>query len=461
MKFSADQAMAHVRALDYPRLAGTEGERRASEYASDEFSRYGLAVERQEVIASRAWETRIRPALLLGSSSVMVIGFASLYTEERLYEERRLFADLMLPSLALWLLAFLSWILALEPWGFALITGTLPPRVHSRNIIARRQVGSSSPLVIFLTHLDSPPISWSRTSRFVFGLLMALAGLEFFVLNLARNFETKLILLIFSLACVIAIGIGPRRTLNSPPWRRGHRPVIAAVAIITLMGFPWFLPVTHVFSDPSPLSTLPLLAMAFALAAYLAWEPFPDFGGPGPGDNRSGIAVLLELARTWPGGKPSPVEAWFVASGAGRLRFAGARALASLLDDKRASRPTLIVCLDTPAFGPKLTLWGDRPGLELATKASADLWIPHWTQKAPFGPDHRTFEDRKQGTFCLIENMPDAFHTYGPGFQTTDLDPALVAACGQLATEIAMRWARRQKGEGQDESRDRSSQNPG
>src|SRR5690242_3782096 len=50
MPFQAERAMDHVRALDFAREAGGEGERRAAGYVAGQFAAAGLHVEQKSLV---------------------------------------------------------------------------------------------------------------------------------------------------------------------------------------------------------------------------------------------------------------------------------------------------------------------------------------------------------------------------------------------------------------------------
>jgi hypothetical protein len=450
MKFSTDQAMAHIRALDYPRPAGTEGERRAAEYISGEFDRHGLLVERQPVLASRAWGAWLRPALWLLVPALIAIGAAT-------WNDGVFFVM----GLSFAAMALILMVVEGPPGSLA---RRLPPRVGSQLLVARR--GGPLPAsarVIFLSSLDSPQPSWSRMSRLWSGSILILAGAELWMLSMNRPpnrpgwWLNTLVYVILALSSGFMARIAP----VGSPWKRGPRPICVLAAIGFLLAMTWLGKIV-----PAPRAmALAVLGVIWIGAAFRAFEPFPDSGGAGPGDNRSGIALLLELARAWPKGASQRIEAWFVATGADGLGSAGARQFASVFFKDEEPKPTLFVGLESPGFGSNIILKGSGPAREIGEAAARDLWIPHLSaERGWFEGRVSRFGRIFAGPDCstvVLAGSSVPLDGYGPGFQTSELDPALIAASASLATEIALRWARRQKGEGQDESRARSSQNPG
>ena len=126
-----------------------------------------------------------------------------------------------------------------------------------------------------------------------------------------------------------------------------------------------------------------LIALELTVALLLAIEPFrgrPLF------DHQPGLALLAELARTWPRRPDAKVEAWFVATGAntfnlpkngGGLESASSRDLARLIQQTGAEKPTLIIKLFDPGQGRGLSLLGPPKSVSMAHKAAKDHWIPH------------------------------------------------------------------------------------
>jgi hypothetical protein len=201
-----------------------------------------------------------------------------------------------------------------------------------------------------------------------------------------------------------------------------------------------------------------VIALAVASLAQLGFSFFPVSErkrGTAGFDNRTGLALLLEMARAWPKAASERVEARFAATGGDALDFAGLRGLVRAIRSEWEPKPTLVVGILAPGVSPKLTL--ASPGLlALAEQAAGDLWIPHGVMEAnrvdlvwPFG---------REGTaFVALVGEP------GPT-GTVEVASGSLTHAGQLAAEIALRWARQQSAAtAQDPgaSLARSSQNPG
>ena len=188
-------------------------------------------------------------------------------------------------------------------------------------------------------------------------------------------------------------------------------------------------------------------------------------GGPGVEDNRTGLGVLLEMARSWPRNLSGRVEVRFVATGALALDAAGAQAVARQIVEEWPPKPTLLINLHAPGCSTKMFLLGKGQVLEQAEAAAKSLWIPKFrlvTQRSGLGPlGHHPPECEGQPAVSLIGYMPWTRKTDLNGNRPTFIDPAGVAAAAQLATEIALRWAKLQGAAPQVDSLAQSSQNPG
>ena len=72
---------------------------------------------------------------------------------------------------------------------------------------------------------------------------------------------------------------------------------------------------------------LPVLGLLWLLVLVRLFPYLKSARHPGLRDNRTGLAVLLELARTWPRRADARIEVHFVAVGGQGLDGAGSRAL--------------------------------------------------------------------------------------------------------------------------------------
>ncbi|SIN97013.1 Peptidase family M28 [Singulisphaera sp. GP187] len=172
---------------------------------------------------------------------------------------------------------------------------------------------------------------------------------------------------------------------------------------------------------------------------------------PSVGDNRTGLAILAELAQSLPKRLHDRVEIRLVAVGGSSAGQPGALALADDIRRRWPPKPTLVINLDSPGLGPTVRLLGKGKGLEVARGAAKDLWIPYQvSQRAFCCLDHRPFALNRIPAISLAGDR-----------KGTRIEPACLAATVQLATEVAMRWARQEAQPPQVASVPRSSQKPG
>ncbi|HEX8199836.1 MAG TPA: aminopeptidase [Isosphaeraceae bacterium] len=372
MKFDAERALTLTQRFDFPRHAGTEGERRAADLVAEEFERAGLSVER------RAVPPRRLPDALIFGTLAMWFGFVI----------GRVFAGWS-PAVGFGAAVLVLGSLIATGWVRRRSDRAAPGR--SENVLGTRPGEAEAPVrVLFLAPLDTPPpVRVVLARRGVLALFAALA------------------------AVLVAPGLTDETGL-----RRVAGPIV-------LLGH-W--------------------------VSVVSWIVAPRVRarGPSPGDHRSGLAALAELARGWTRGAGARIETRFGALGDSARHQAGARALARDMAHWPA-KPTLVIHLDAPGLGPTLRLVGRARTLSLAQEAARDLWIPHrassWIGRSL---GHEPFRGRETWGVSLCGER-----------RVARIDPAALAAAAQLATEIALRWARQRRAADQDESRARSSQKPG
>ena len=150
--------------------------------------------------------------------------------------------------------------------------------------------------------------------------------------------------------------------------------------------------------------------------------------------------MLLELARGWPRGTDSRIETRFVATGGRTLDRAGLRALLHAIDTEWPARPTLIVDWLAPGIGPGLALL--EHGTEtLAATAARDLWIPHRViHRAAVCRQHWPSGRHGPGYIGMVG---DAVAGSRRRIGAAAIDADALGRAAQLATEVALRWARR------------------
>jgi hypothetical protein len=169
-----------------------------------------------------------------------------------------------------------------------------------------------------------------------------------------------------------------------------------------------------------------------------------------PPTDRHGLAVLLEMARSWPRTGSRPIEPIFVASGGQHLDHAGSREVVRMLRSDWSGKPSLLVLLFAPGAGDKLRLFAaGSPASdldELVRGAARGLWIPiqHEELLAPIPP--WPFGEYRPAV-ALVGSDPSAR-------LADSVDPQALHRAAQLATEIALRWGKQQKAAGAPESTD-------
>jgi len=378
MRFDTARAVEWARTFAFPRAAGTEGERKAAVIAAEELARLGLRVERVAVQGSRL-PGLAEPWLGWLGVGAWATGLAWAVHRGTHWPVRLALA-----------VGALLWLRLTAVEGF-LLGRALLRRVATTNVIAWREgKGEPPPLrIVFHTTLDTfearrelvPP--WLATPV-IAGLLAALVF------------------------CDMTINRNP---LRLPSWC-----------------WPW----------SGPLFLLLLwLTIGMRIARLVGGTGRPDAR-----DNRTGLAVLLELARGWPRGTDSRIESRFVASGGRTLDSAGLRALVHAIGTEWPARPTLIVDWLAPGIGPGLALL--EQGTEtLAATAARDLWIPHRVvHRAVVGRQHWPLG--RHGP-AFVGMVGDAVAAHRAPVAALAIEPDALGRAAQLATEVALRWARRKQ----------------
>lgn len=388
MRFDATRAMTVVDELGDSRFAGADGEARLADFVAERLTTIGCQVERLSVAGSR-WPGRIGPWVgWLGYGCLITSAYGLILLE-------RTVASL---SVALLLVC------SLTLYGFLVGIGIRPGH--------RRPPFGTAPVVIASLSNHSP-----ASVRVVFQAILADLRPSFFHIILkSKYYKLSWIngLLYTCLGLVVLGTIRPGRAVGA---------MVHAVAL-------------H-YVGPLMLAVNWLL-----IVGVLAWEwrlarSRPDACVP----DRRGLAVLLELARSWPRTGSRPIEPVFVAVGGQHLDHAGSREVVRRLRSDWAKQPSLLILLLAPGAGEALWLsTRERPGewlwttAEVAHAAARGLWIPSRVVPLP----------------ALLRFWPLA--GWGPvvalmGSNPRDYagaaaDPAALARAAQLATEIALRWAK-------------------
>lgn len=172
-----------------------------------------------------------------------------------------------------------------------------------------------------------------------------------------------------------------------------------------------------------------LLAGLGLVALFRTLDPWAHRPWAYPGDNRTGLALIEELAQGWPATAAARVRVELVV--VGRRDPEDWRELERAWSD----RPTLVVNLEAPGVGDELMVVGPGEPVRLASEAATSLWVPHARSRfAPGALEHEAF----RGIPGLTLTGPRGAEPVRPG---------LLAAAGQLAGEVALRWARHHAGE--------------
>ena len=157
-----------------------------------------------------------------------------------------------------------------------------------------------------------------------------------------------------------------------------------------------------------------------------------------PGDG-SGPALLVEIARAWPKAWSERFEPLLVTAGGMSFGIAGVREVVRLIREEWNEKPTLVVVILAPGVGQELTIRGrPRSLLRLVRDAAQSLWIPVKTVAMPTG----TLLGR---SWPVPDRFRDHIVLTGASYRDAKpppVDAAALARAAQLASEIALRWAK-------------------
>jgi hypothetical protein len=360
----------------------------------------GLSVERREVVGS-PFPQRIAPW-------IGWLGYGLLVTAA--------FALTLLTNILSWILALLICWLGLQ-W----VVSVLGNQIH----LGRARLPlKRAPLVI-----AKVPMGASAPVKVVFQAILGGLRPDFFHLVPLPRFGTMLCM-VFAFLVVTAFTMASRLgSLIHPE----STPVLMIHRVLTQWVYPGVLALNWI-----------------VILCILSWDYHQSRWIDGLKETeRRGLAVLLEMARTWPRKDARSIEPVFVAAGGQRLDYAGSRAVVGLLESEWMSKPSLLILLFAPGAGPELRLCINAPrGSEprkLAESAARSLWIPISGTTDPWALLPLWPFDRCTPAIALIGSDPKAFFD-------ASTDPQALHRAAQLATEIALRWARphRQPGSGVD-----------
>ncbi|MEW4568457.1 M28 family peptidase [Tautonia sp. JC769] len=194
---------------------------------------------------------------------------------------------------------------------------------------------------------------------------------------------------------------------------------------------------------------VPLAVMATLIDACLLALMCNASGNRSPGalDNGSGLAVLLELARSWRPRPDAPVDAVFLATGAEEVGLDGARAFLQRYEWWLRERPTLLINLESLGAGARVWLAGSPGAVALAESVAGAEAIP----TARFrilgaGMDHEPFAAAGLEAVSLLGDVVGtsaSLHTPRDGVHLIDLDA--IARSARLASVLAWNWGERHR----------------
>jgi hypothetical protein len=386
MKFDAARTVSTLRDLGDKRFAGTDGEAQVAAFAAERLGQSGWDVERRVVAGSElprlsiSWMGWWLLALPVAAATAM-------FWSGRTHWLARVLASLLLLVAASW--AYLGLVRGLR-FGWRIGPLKQAPLVIARPRSDRVAV-CRVVLVAPLGALSAiPGGSWTSRALVVSIILPCL--LLCIGLSLAAQFASE------------------RSAAQLDLWRNGLAIGLSGLIVVTTLA----------------LSIEGLLPRN----ANLVLDRH----------ERTGIAVLLEMARTWPSSRKEPLELLVAGVGGQTLDFAGARALQSMALFEQDLIPTLFVLLLGPGPGVITTISSDDCR-ELAQSAAKSLWLPHrslarslaWLGLWPEEPAGRD----------LVALVGAGVFNRRPAVGT--IDPAALAIVAQLATEITLRWSKERR----------------
>ncbi len=381
MKFDTARASAIFEKLGDPAFTGPHSEGHIADFVAGELARMGWKVEQREVTGSR-FPQRVGPWIgWLGYGALVTAGFL-----------------LTLESSPLSIvLVFVLFLLTVR-WIDALLSNRI-------RLGRRRRPLDTAPLVIgTLAAEPSPPV------RVVFQAVLGGLKTDFF-----QSFSQNRYFVI--------------QSANVCIW--------ALIFMTTLAGMN---PEQYVKVTLVSISSVPFFLVWVMILCILSWEYHQSrsIGGLDLADRR-GLAVLIELARSWPRDRSRQIEPVFIAAGGQRIDYAGSREVVRIVETEWPRKPTLLVLFFAPGAGEAIRI---APGMthlqELANESAKSLWIPIWGDDcwtlSPFWP----LEEVRAEPIALIGSEPTMF------FESA-VSPEALHRAAQLATEIALRWAKKKK----------------
>lgn len=161
--------------------------------------------------------------------------------------------------------------------------------------------------------------------------------------------------------------------------------------------------------------------------------------GPGAGDNGSGTAAILELARVM-GSRPQPQRTLiFIAFDAEELGLVGSRAYVNELSDEQLGKVRAMLNFDMlGAGGGPLILMGDGNVALLARSSAQELGIEAHNAQMPAnaGSDHESFARRGVDTVFFMRDY-NLLHT--PEDTIDQIKPEYLEEAGRVAERLIER----------------------
>jgi hypothetical protein len=401
MKFDSSRAEAVFRDLGAHQYAGPDSEAKIADFVASQFAEMGLDVKRRELVGSR------RPPRTAGWAGWLTYGvvLSAVY-------------GLILPGAVLTTILALILLTLSFYWLGAVLEGRIrlgrarPALISAPVVIASLRDGRpTADKVVFQAVLGGlSPEAFHPARR---GYLLYPLSFVAFVL-----FYCEMAFQIYSFFGIRVCGfLLPDR-------------VASLVTLTSLILVRQVLP--------------GILVLVWAgIVGIVLWETHQLRRKELPTtSDRRGLAILLELARTWPRTGSRPIEPVFLAAGGHGLEHPGSRdEFVRFLKAEPSRDRSILVLFAEPGAGDKLSLFTVDSLYanlhELARCAAQDLWLPIQVCESlpsypllPFGVDHP----------AVVVIGSDPRTPRGDSFDAQGLQRA-----AQLATEIALRWGKQQR----------------
>lgn len=155
-------------------------------------------------------------------------------------------------------------------------------------------------------------------------------------------------------------------------------------------------------------------------------DPWIQDEAPYPADNRTGLALLIELARRWSRKSPSGAQVRFVAAGAPSETWDPATREDLLGGGDR----TLVIVLEAPGLGDVVRIAASGDARSRAEAAARDLWIPFRVERYGAIPlDHRAISATGVQALTIAGDLDGG-----------RIDEKLLNAAATLTLELGLRW---------------------